>query len=414
METTAYRYKPTKAFKKTSKLVKAQDLAIIQGGQGAGKTISILMLLIDYVYRNKVEVTICSAELSKLKGTAINDFVKILKDYNIFSAKDWNRSEFIYRFESGGFIEFIGLDKSDVGKGRRREIIFINEANKITLDKFTDITARGQKIIVDFNPDGRFFIHDLATKENLITLTYLDNEYIPIKERENIENYYNLGYNEDGSIKNEYYANKWRVYGLGEIGSVEGRIFYWEKISDKSFNEIQSEVYYGVDWGAVDPFAVVEVKYNDGNLYVHEINYEPENSIIKNMLPQTYKEIKARDDEGLVSYLFNKWSLPKDKHYVCDNNRKGKILALRNAGYELAMGVGAKSKILDRVGYMSQMNIYYTESSKNIEFEQQNYCYSKDRHGNTNEQPDDVNNHTIDAISYAITFLISRGIIKNL
>jgi len=239
-----FKYKPTKAFYKISKLVKQTDLAIIQGGQGAGKTISILMLLIDYVYRNKVEVTICSAELSKLKGTAINDFVKILKDYNIFNKNNWNKSEFIYRFDSGGFIEFIGLDKSDVGKGRRRQIIFINEANKISLEKYTDITARGEKIIVDYNPDGRFYIHDLVTETNFINLTFEDNEYLPIKEKENILNYYKLGYDEDGTIKNEYYANKWRVYGLGQIGSVEGRIYYWNKIAKSDYDKIDSTLYY--------------------------------------------------------------------------------------------------------------------------------------------------------------------------
>jgi Rad3-related DNA helicase len=170
-------YKPTTALDKISDLINENDLSIIQGGQGAGKTIAILMLMIDLSWRKKIEITICSSELSKLKDTAVNDFIKILKDWGIFKLKDWNKSENIYRFDSGGFIEFIGLDKADVGKGRRRDYVFINETNKVSLQSFTDITARAKKVICDFNPDEYFYLHDLKTESNFISLTFNDNEF---------------------------------------------------------------------------------------------------------------------------------------------------------------------------------------------------------------------------------------------
>lgn len=95
------KYRPTTAFWKIHKLIKdglpqfkqdEQTVFIIQGGAGAGKTIAILMLLIDYFERNKAEVTICSAELSKLKDTAMNDYIKILQDYGLFKKKILQRN----------------------------------------------------------------------------------------------------------------------------------------------------------------------------------------------------------------------------------------------------------------------------------------------------------------------------------
>lgn len=415
-----YIYRPTTAFWKIHELVnqglgKFQDdeqkVFVIQGGQGAGKTISILMLIIDFFRLQKSEITICSSELSKLKATALNDFIKILKDYGMFEQSKYNKSNSVYHANTGHFVEFIGLDKSDIGKGRRRKLVYINEANKITLQQYTDITARADIVVMDYNPDGKFWGHDLIQEHNYINLTYLDNEYLSANEVSNILAYKKRGFNDDGTVKNEYWANKWRVYGLGETGSVEGRIYKWGKCSKKHFQEIKKEVYYGVDWGAVDPFAVVEVKYDDGTLYVNEINYESENKISERLLDTQLQQIKSKQD-GLVSYLFNKWNIPKDKMIICDNNRPNKIISLRQSGWEYAVAVGKKSKLIDRINTLQQINIVYTDCSQNIDYEQFNYQYAKDRNGNKLETPLDADNHTIDAISYVCQKLFDLGVIK--
>ena len=407
-----FTYKPTNSLYKIAKLVKNTDLAIVQGGQGAGKTVAIFMLLIDLHNRTFKETTVASAQLSKLKGTAILDMLKILKDWNLYDDRRWNRSDYIYTFANGGFIEFIGLDKADVGKGRRRDYVFINESNKITLQNFTDITARAKKVICDYNPDARFFLHDLQTKSNFINLTYLDNKFLPQKEIDNIINYKTRGYNIDGTILSEFWANKWRVYGLGEVGSVEGRIYFWDKIDYSEFTKIQARSYYGVDWGAVDPFAVVECKWDDGTLYVHELNYDSENKIRQSLTSTQNAQLNASNREGLVSYMFKQFKIPYNASIICDNNRPNKITSVRDSGWSEAYGIGAKSKLLDRINTNQQINIIFTNTSKNIDYEQMNYRYEVDKFGNQLERPEDKNNHTIDAISYVIQGLFNRGIIR--
>jgi len=423
MQNNNFKYKPTTAFWKIQKLIRdglpkfkdnQQKVFIIQGGQGAGKTIAILMNIIDAIERTKQEITICSAELSKVKDTVVNDFLKILIDYNLFEQKRYNKAETSYNYDKGHFVEFIGLDKADVGKGRRRNIVYINEANKITLQQFTDISARAEIVIIDYNPDGIFWGNDLINDFNFINLTYLDNEYLSKNEVRNILAYKEKGYNDDGTIRNQYWANKWRVYGLGEVGSVEGRIYYWKKIDYKEYLKIDKSIYYAVDWGGQDPFAVVEMKYHDGNLYVHELNYKSENEIRSKLNPTQLHQINASENDGLITWLFSNWGIRKDRPIICDNNRPNKILTLRRSGWEYAQAVGGKSRLLDRITMLQNINVYFTDTSTNINFEQLNYCYEKDKFGNTLETPLDKNNHTIDAIAYGLQKLVSDGLIKNI
>lgn len=421
IDNSFFKYKPTTAFWKIHNLISKglpkfgkdqQKVFVIQGGQGAGKTIAILMLIIDALFQKKQEISICSAELSKIKDTVLNDFIKILIDYNLYNQKHFNKSDSLYQIETGRFVEFLGLDKSDVGKGRRRSIVYINEANKITLNQYTDISARADIVILDYNPDGLFWGHDLITDFNFINLTYLDNEYLSPNEVSNILAYKSKGFKEDGSIKNEYWANKWNVYGLGQVGSVEGRIYYWNKIDLTDFLKIQATTYIGVDWGVVDPFAVVEVKYYDNKLYINEINYASENEIRMRLSSTENSQIATNDEEGLVSHLFKKWNIDKKLNIICDSNRPNKIISLRRSGWERAVAIGQKSKLLDRINNLQSLEIYYTNTSKNIEFEQMNYSYQKDKFGKTQEEPIDANNHSIDAISYVVDYLIKIGVIK--
>lgn len=389
----------------------------IQGGQGAGKTFSILQLLINHASGTpNREIYIASDELSKMRITVIKDFVKIMVAFGIFKRENWVDGT-LYRFPNNSFIKFIGLDKEDIGKGLRADVIFVNEANKVKFDTYRELTSRAKQIFIDFNPNKKFWFHtEVLNRDDcdFIKLTYLDNEFLSEEERNEILRYKEKGYDKDGKIINTYWANMWRVYGLGETGQVEGRIYNWKSIPYFEYLNINKEVYYGVDWGVVDPFGIVECKYHDGNLYVHELNYASENEIRRNLGDTALHQINASLDEGLVTWLFQRLNINKTKTIVCDNNRPNKIIALRKAGWEYAVAVGGKSKLLDRIGILNGLNIYYTDTSKNIEYEQENYCRQKDKFGVVQEEPEDQDNHLCDAIAYCVQKMFSLGIIKKI
>ena len=410
--------KPTKALRKIASLKK--KIWGIQGGQGAGQTFAILLLLINHAAANpNKEIFIASAELSKMRITVIKDFLSILKALGIY------RPEYLtdgvnYRFPNGSFIKFIGLDKEDIGKGLRCDIIFINEANKVKFNTYQEITSRAKRIIIDFNPNKKYWFHTevmLRDDCDFISLTYEDNEYLSEQERSEILRYKQRGYDAEGKVISQYWANKWRVYGLGEIGQAEGRIYNWQPIEYSEYLKIDKERYYGNDWGKVDPWAIVEVKYHDGNLYVHELNYASENEVERGMTSAQLHQVRGADDgdhEGLMGWMFSKLGIPKNKVIVCDNNRPNKIRSLRRSGWEYAVAVGGKMDLVNRIGTLSGFNIFYTSTSKNIESEQEAYCYDKDKNGNILETPIDQDNHTIDAICYVVQKMFEMGVIKNL
>jgi len=373
-----FQYKPTKALAKIAKVIATNDLSIIQGGQGAGKTIAILMLLIDLCNRHKKEITICSSELSKLKGTAINDFVKILKDWNLFELSRWNKSEHIYRFENGSFIEFIGLDKTDVGKGRRRDYVFINETNKVNIQSFTDITARAKKVICDFNPDAYFYLHDLKTGTNFVSLTFHDNNFLPQKEINNILAYKERGYYPDGTIKNSYWSNKWKVYGLGEVGSLDGVIFNNYSIIETMPNDARL-LGYGLDFGySNDPTAIVEVYQYNGQRLVNEICYQKELS-----------------NSQIAKYIDTKMPV------YCDSAEPKSIAELKRFGIN-AFGVTKGNDSINFGIQLMQEQIYLiTQKSINLINELQKYTWAIDkRTGEKLNKPIDDYNHGIDGFRY--------------
>jgi phage terminase large subunit len=425
---------PTTALRKIAGLRKR--IKGIQGGQGAGKTYAILILLINHASScaNK-EIFVASEELSKMRITVIKDFLNIMKAFGIFS-KDCFVDGTLYRFPNGSFIKFIGLDKEDIGKGLRCDVMFVNEANKIKFDTYRELTSRAKQIFIDFNPNKKFWFHTEVMIRNdcdFIKLTYLDNEYLSREELNEILRYKQRGYapnetggyavNEKGElvVLNQYWANMWRVYGLGEVGQVEGRIYTWQPIAYEDYLKINKTVYYGSDWGKVDPWAVVEIKYSDGNLYVHEKNYSSENEIERTLTSAEAHQIKGSTYEvggimveGLIGWMFRKMNIDQSAMVICDSNRPAKILSLRNAGWEYAVGVGGKTKIIERVGLLAGLNIYYTDCSTNIEAEQENYCYSKDKFGVVQEEPIEQDNHSIDAIVYVVQKLFAEGVIKHL
>lgn len=417
----------TTALRKIASLKKR--IWCIQGGQGAGKTIAILMLLVNHASSNPgKEIFVASDELSKMRITVIKDFLKVMMGFGIFDRTRWVDGT-LYRFANGSFIRFIGLDKEDVGKGLRSDIMFVNEANKCKFDTYRELTSRAKRVIIDFNPNKKFWAHNeviIRSDCDFIKLTFNDNEFLGAEERAEILRYKERGFakdeignyavNERGELVviNQYWANMWIVYGTGETGQVEGRIYNWTKIPLEKYVALQKEEYIGNDWGKVDPWGVVGLKYHDGNLYCDEKNYESENEIERQLSQQQLHSIRGYDEEGLVAWKFKQFGINFNQIIVCDNNRPSKILSLRNAGWEYAMAVGAKMDLINRIGILSGLNIFYTDRSTNIEYEQENYAYDKDSGGVLLEKPIDQDNHLIDGIAYGVSKMFKDGIIKNI
>ena len=84
-------------FTKTTALDKLRGLdkrlRIIRGGSSAGKTIAILMILIDYGMRYPFkEISVVAESVPHLRRGALKDFLNILKVLNRYDERKFNRS----------------------------------------------------------------------------------------------------------------------------------------------------------------------------------------------------------------------------------------------------------------------------------------------------------------------------------
>ena len=112
-----------------------------------------------------------------------------------------------------------------------------------------------------------------------------------------------------------------------------------------------------------------------------------------------------------MKYWFNKLGINPKLPIICDNNRPKKVLALRQIGYEQAVSA-RKGKIIDGIGLLYDIKVYFTSSSANLIAEYENYSYKIDRYGIVLEEPEDENNHIIDPVRYIAEFLRYLGKIK--
>lgn len=371
-----------------------EKIIIVQGGQGAGKTIAILMLLINNcIKKPNIEISVLSEELTKMRRTVISDFVKILQNLNFYNDRIWNKTGLIYTFPNGSKIDFIGLDKDDVGKGLRRDICFFNEANKITLEKYTQVASRSKINILDFNPDNKFWGHDLIKQKNHLTLTYLDNEFLAQSEIKSILDYKQKGfinpnlpnYDTESNIKSKYWANKWRVYGLGQIGLIDGVIFNnWDLIS-----EIPNDAELlgrGLDFGYTnDPTAIVDVYKWNGKKILDECLYASNFT-----------------NQNIISFFENN-NLDKRLLIVADSSEPKSIQELKNGKLNVVGAVKGADSINYGIGIMQNEDFLITKRSINLINEFESYCWKKDKNENTLNVPIDAQNHGIDSIRYFLT-----------
>jgi phage terminase large subunit len=389
---TDNKYKYSKAYFKILDLIVSnpkETVFVIRGGQGASKTISILELLIQSLLSSTKEVSVLSSELAKMKRTVIRDYKKICKDWGVIkNESDFNKSESKHEYENDSYLDFLGADVNDVGKGFRRDIVYINEADKMDIDTAVQFISRAKLTIIDYNPDSLFWGDDYINENNFITLTFEDNEYLSQSEVDSILDYKTKGFHnpnlpfellfKDENIKNSYWANKWRVYGLGMVGSLDGVVFdNWKQI-DTIPNDARL-IGYGLDFGYTnDPTSIIEVyKYNDVRI-LNEICY----------------------NKGLSNSQISKYINTKLPCY-CDSAEPKSIDELKSYGVNAYAVTKGNDSINFGIQVMQKKNYLVTKNSINLINELQKYTWAKDKKtGLKLNKPIESFNHAIDAIRY--------------
>ncbi len=382
----------------TTTLEKIQALTariwVVQGGTSAGKTIAILCYVLNWAIEHPNKVcTIVSDTFPNLRTGAMRDFLDICRETNIDKVATWNKTNSTLYLPNGSLIEFYSVDTMGA-HGARRDLLYVNEANRISWETFSQLEVRTRdQVILDFNPVNEFWAHTelinnpSRTDVQFLKVTYRDNEALDDATVKAIE-----------QRRGDGTSNWWRVYGLGEIGSLEGNVYEgWirEPISKWGTTRF-GLLRYGVDFGfSNDPTAVVAIYEDDkGEIWLKQRVHKT-----KLLTPALVEECKSLP-EGL---------------FVCDNARPEIIAELqangiRAIGCDKTPGEKMNGKRYN-IELVQRKVIHYFDCDKELEREYLTYAWRKKKStGEILDEPEDGNDHCMDAIAYAIRDLERKQI----
>jgi len=344
------------------------------------------LYLIAYAQTDKIKTltSVVSESIPHLKRGAIRDFKNILQLHGYWKEDKWNATDSIYTFETGSQMEFFSTDNADKLRGARRDRLFMNEANNNTFDAFEQLEVRTKEfIILDYNPTNEFWVQqDLLGKRDdldFIILTYKDNEALSPEIIASIE-----------QRKNR--KGWWQVYGEGQLGEVEGKIYKDWQIIDEIPHEAKLER-YGLDYGySNDPTAIVAVyKYNGGFIW-DEITYQ------KGLSNKQIADILSNLPEALV---------------IPDSSEPKSNDELMAYGINILPAQKGQGSVNQGIQVVQSQRVSLTKRSVNIIKEYRNYLWLTDKNGKILNTAEDGFNHTMDAGRYAMqTLNIDVGLSK--
>lgn len=373
-------YLKTTAYKKIKRLKKR--IRCVQGGTSASKTISILIYLIARCQTDSVSTltSVVSESFPHLKRGAIKDFLDIMETQGYFDPKRWNRTDYTYTFETGSKIEFFSADQPSKVRGPRRDRLFINEANNIPYETFDQLEIRTKEFIfLDWNPTVEFWYYQQIEGQRddveKIILTYLDNEALDQAIRKSIEQRRNR-------------KSWWLVYGQGQLGEVEGKIYKdWEIIDELPRNARLER--RGLDFGYTnDPSTVIDVYYYNGGYIWDEVLYE-----------------KGLSNKRIADTIL---AQPLQCLVVADSAEPKSIDEIKGYGVNIMGAEKGPDSVNNGIQLIQDQRISVTKRSINVIREYRNYLWETDRDGVILNTPEHDYSHSMDGGRYAMSSLLKR------
>lgn len=364
-------------------VAEGKAVAVNKGGTRSGKTWAVLQCCYYLAthQRNKL-ISVVGETMPFLKRGAIRDFQSLLGD--TFNFDLWNASDKIYRFpNTGSAIEFFSADDDSKVHGSARDYCFINECYFVDWEVYRQLAVRTRKsVLLDYNPRSRFWVDEKVLSRNDVTLihsTYKDNPHLTERQIKEIES-------------NKGDENWWRVYGMGETGSVEGLIYTnWDIVT--AMPQRYKKEFFCIDFGFTnDPTSVLRVRLSGGELWVQELCYQ------RGMVNQDI--VKCLKDAGVA----------KGALIVCESAEQKSIAEINNLGGFRAVPVAkGRGSVVAGINMVMPYKIHVMEDALGTIYELRNYSWKRDINGDYINEPVDKYNHSLDALRYGVTTFLQAG-----
>lgn len=341
-----------------------------QGSTRSTKTYSLCQLLALYVPNlYKKSISIVGPSLPHLKRGARRDFLEILETSKVYSEDSFNKTDNIYNYPNGSYVEFFGAEDLGKVRGPGRDILYVNEANLLSYQVYKQLALRTKEVIfLDFNPvEEMSWVYDVVDAQGnlMIHSTFENNPFLSKEQRDEIL-----------SLKDAD-ENLWKVFGLGLRGASSEIIYTHWKIVDELPNK--GERIYGLDFGYNVPTALIDIEFYEEAVYWDELLYE------------------TKLTTGDLIERLNGLGISKRSPIYCDNAEPKTIEELCRAGYNAKP---ADKDVTEGIRKVKSKPLYITRRSVNTLKEIRSYKWKLDKEGRVLDEPVKFMDHAMDAGRY--------------
>ena len=348
-------------------------ICVFQGSSRASKTYNIL---IYWVYRLLQEddkvLSVVRKTLPALKGSVLRDLKQILISFGVYDSNKWHSVDGYFELGTN-IIEWFSVDDETKLRGRKRDYLFVNEATEVTQDEYIQLALRTSgRIVLDLNPSlWKSWIYDLEGQPDVFytIVTYKDNPFLEQSLIDEIE-----------KLKTRD-QNLWRVFGEGQKG-IPTRVVFNHQQYYSELPQSAKLLGYGIDVGYNDPNTLVRIYKDNDSIYCEELLYL-RNTTISDFI-----------------YKIKDLNLNYTDDFIVDSAAPQAIQEMVRAGIN-AKPV-KKDTILSGIDQIKRSNFFVHSDSKNLINELNSYVWKSDKNGNNLDEPEDKNNHILDAIRYVL------------
>lgn len=367
---------------------------IFYGGAGSGKSYFITQKLLIKALNERRKILVIRKVARTLKDSCFQLFLDTIEKFQLTSYVKINRSNYTIELPNKSLILFYGMDNSEKIKSITGITdIWLEETTEFTEDDITqldlrlrDAKAANQQIYYSFNPVSKanicykkWFADDATYDKERTTIfhsTYKDNKFLPDSYISSLE-----------ALK-EQNPTYYKIYALGEFGSLDKVIFNNWEIGAMPENKSKLELLIGLDFGFTNDATALVIAYLDENsktIYVETELYKK--GLTNNEIALSIENL------GISKSLI-----------IADSAEPKSIEELRRAGIRRIKAASkGKDSILSGIQKLQQYKIVVNPNCENLIVELQNYSWQKDKA--TNEyinKPIDSFNHAIDALRYSL------------
>lgn len=229
----------------------------LQGARRAGKTYTVMQWLLLNAYNDGDVVNVASMTSEQGRRGAYEDAQNILRSWGTFgelfdvykSPRKIDCKRTNTTSGRAGVIEFASYDDPERAKGSACDWVFINEANKFTLQQYLDLAANARKgVICDFNPNQHFWIEQQMPAADILKCSWQDNiKHLTPAQLEYFKKLYDNAHKPDATAADMYYYS---VYYLNEYSELAGDIFtpaviHTCKLDAVPLSELRNPVVFG-------------------------------------------------------------------------------------------------------------------------------------------------------------------------